>query len=93
MTIHVGAKHQVTLPKEIIKQARLSPGDPLEVIYEGDTILLRPQIHVPRDQAYFWTKEWQVGEREADEDIRAGRVTKTKNLKELFRKLDRGRSR
>ena len=93
MTIHVGAKHQVTLPKEIVKQARLSPGDPLEVIYEGDTILLRPQIHVPRDQAYFWTKEWQAGEREAEEDIRAGRVTKTKNLKELFRKLDRGRSR
>ena len=28
------------------------------------------------EQAYFWTKEWQEGEREADEDIRAGRVSK-----------------
>ncbi len=93
MTIHVGAKNQVTLPKEVVKQARLSPGDPLEVIYEDDTIVLRPQIHIPRDQAYFWTKEWQKGEREADEDIRAGRVTKTRSLKELFRKLDQGRSR
>lgn len=91
MTIHIGAKHQVTLPKEIIRQAHLSPGDPLEVIYEGDTIILRPQIHVPREQAYFWTKEWQKGEQEAEQDIRLGRVTKTKNLKELFRKLDRGR--
>jgi len=91
MTIHVGAKHQVTLPKEICRQARLHPGDPLEVIYEEDTIILRPQIHIPRDQAYFWTKEWQKGEREADEDIRAGRMTKTRNLKELFRKLDRDR--
>jgi len=27
-----------------------------------------------RDSAYFWTDEWQEGEREADEDIRAGRV-------------------
>jgi hypothetical protein len=26
------------------------------------------------DQAYFWTKEWQAGEREADNDIAAGRV-------------------
>lgn len=26
------------------------------------------------DQAYFWTEEWQKGEREADEDIAAGRV-------------------
>ena len=26
------------------------------------------------DQAWFWTAEWQAGEKEADEDIRAGRV-------------------
>ena len=26
-------------------------------------------------QAYFWTPAWQEGEREADEDIRAGRVS------------------
>ena len=92
MTIHLGTKHQVTLPKEIVKEARLVPGDPLEVIYEGDTIVLRPQIHIPRDQAYFWTKKWQAGELEAEEDVRAGRVTKTGSLKELFRKLDQGRS-
>ncbi len=27
-------------------------------------------------QAWFWTPEWQEGEREADEDIAAGRVTR-----------------
>jgi len=48
-------------------------------------------IHIPRDQAYFWTKEWQAGEREADEDLKAGRVTKTKNLKELLKVLHSGR--
>ena len=26
------------------------------------------------DSAYYWTREWQAGEREADEDIREGRV-------------------
>ena len=92
MTAHVGAKNQVTLPKEIVKQARLSPGDPLEIVYEDDRIVLCPQVHVSRSQSYFWTKEWQKGEREADEDIRAGRVTRTRDLKELFRKLDRGGS-
>lgn len=35
----------------------------------------RSGVFVP-DSAYFWTDEWQEGEREADEDIRAGRVTR-----------------
>ena len=26
-------------------------------------------------QAWFWTKEWQAAERQADEDIKAGRYT------------------
>lgn len=29
---------------------------------------------IPRDQLYYWTPEWQAGEREADEDIAAGRT-------------------
>ena len=39
------------------------------------------------DTAYFWTEEWQRGEREADEDIRAGRLspvfTRAEALKHL----------
>jgi len=29
----------------------------------------------PADQAWFWTPEWQAGEREVDEAIAAGRTT------------------
>ncbi len=88
MTVHVGSKHQVTLPKEIVRKAHLAPGDPLEVVCEGDAIILRPQIHVPREQAYFWTREWQAGEREADEEIRAGRVRGPfRTVKEMKRSL------
>lgn len=25
------------------------------------------------DQRWYWTEDWQVGEREADEDLKAGR--------------------
>ena len=28
-----------------------------------------------KDQAYYWTEAWQQGEREADQDIAAGRVS------------------
>ncbi|MDP2630237.1 MAG: hypothetical protein Q8P56_02405 [Candidatus Uhrbacteria bacterium] len=32
------------------------------------------QKNIPDAQRWFWTKEWQEMEREADEDIAAGRV-------------------
>lgn len=33
-----------------------------------------PKKLVDKSQAYFWTKRWQKGEKEAAEDIKAGRV-------------------
>jgi antitoxin MazE len=39
-------------------------------------------------QAYFWTKRWQEGEKEADEDIKAGRVKVFESAEELFKDLD-----
>ena len=32
------------------------------------------------DSSYFWSDEWQEGEREADEDIREGRVSSFDDL-------------
>jgi len=29
---------------------------------------------IPADQAWFWTEEWQEGERKAEADIKEGRV-------------------
>ncbi len=41
-------------------------------------------------QAYFWTEEWQAGEREADEEIAAARLVNFSSAEELldhFREL------
>jgi hypothetical protein len=40
------------------------------------------------DQAWFWTKEWQEGEREAEEDIKNGRVKSFSNVHDLIAELD-----
>jgi predicted DNA-binding protein len=40
-----------------------------------------------RDQAYFWSETWQAGEREADEDIAAGRVETFGTMDELLADL------
>jgi len=67
------AKGQLTLPEEIRAAARLEEGDLLEAEITADGILLRPQKVIDATQAWFWTPEWQRGEREADADLAAGR--------------------
>ena len=34
--------------------------------------LKRPK-HVPKDEEWFWSEEWQKGERAVNEDLKAGR--------------------
>jgi AbrB family looped-hinge helix DNA binding protein len=71
---------QVTLPKEIRVKTNMQPGDFVEVdLDKQGYIVLRPKKLVDASQAYFWTEEWQKGERKADEDIKAGRVKKFKS--------------
>lgn len=43
--------------------------------------------HKAEDQAYFFTPEWQADERQADEDIKAGRVTKFPSAEEAIQSL------
>lgn len=84
----LGQSYQVALPKEVVERLHLKVNDLLDIRSEAGRIILEPQIPVPKDQAYFYTPSWQKEEKKASQDIRKGRVTKTKNLKGLFRKLD-----
>jgi antitoxin PrlF len=68
------AKGQLTLPDDIRKAARLEVGDLLEAEITADGILLRPQKLIDATQTWFWTPEWQAGERAADADHAAGRI-------------------
>jgi bifunctional DNA-binding transcriptional regulator/antitoxin component of YhaV-PrlF toxin-antitoxin module len=80
----------VALPAALRRRLRLDePGAQIELI-EGDDgrIELRPVLPVPADQAWFWTERWQAMEREADEDVAAGRVTVVDGPDELFEHLD-----
>ena len=80
---------QVTLPKKIRIKANMQPGDFVEVeLDEEGHIVLTPKKLVDASQAYFWTEEWQKGERQADEDIRAGRVKRFKSTTEAIKYLE-----
>lgn len=84
---------QVTLPKPFMDKYNLKEGDVVELVESEDGIIkLVPMVQVPVEQKWFWTEEWQKGEREADEDIRLGRFEKTisnkSDLDEYFKGLD-----
>ncbi len=80
---------QVTLPKEIRKKTNMQPGDFVEVNLDDEGhIVLTPKKLVDASQAYYWTEEWQKGERKADEDIKAGRVKRFKSAAEAVRYLE-----
>ena len=79
---------QVTLPKEIRTKTNMQPGDFVEVgLDEEGHIILTPKKLVDASQAYFWTEEWQKGERKADEDIKSGRVKRFRSASEAIKYL------
>ncbi|MDQ7837538.1 MAG: AbrB/MazE/SpoVT family DNA-binding domain-containing protein [Thermodesulfobacteriota bacterium] len=88
MITQLRRRSQVTLPSEVVKKMKLQEGDNLDIIIEDDKIIIKPVLVIDRSQSWFWSKKWQEMEREADDDIKHGRVQKAKDVKELIEKLD-----
>lgn len=57
---------------------------------DGAAILLEEITdgRIDPGQAWFWTREWQAKEREADDDLNAGRATTYKSDDELLGALE-----
>lgn len=90
-TVKLGPKHQITIPLEIYRKLNLKAGDILQVEERGEGIFLVPQKLIPRDYAWFFSKEWQAKEKEADKDIREGRISGPYgNIKDLLKALKKG---
>jgi len=79
---------QVTLPASVRRKLGIEEGDIVEVVVEDDKAVLLPKKIIDKSQAYFWTKEWQEAEREASEDVRAGRVKTFDTVEDLLADLD-----
>lgn len=73
----------LTIPK------RITNGKDLVILpREEYEELLNFKKAISKDQSWFWTKEWQKKEREADEDIKKGRVYGPfSNAKDLIKSL------
>lgn len=88
MITQLRGRSQITLPSEVVKKMKLQEGDNLDIVIDDDRIIIKPVLVIDRSQSWFWSKKWQELEKEADEDIKQGRVQKAKSVKELMEKLD-----
>ena len=82
--VKVQKNKNITLPTWLIQRFHVAVGDFVRLEETKAGVLIKPVKLVDPSQSYFWTKEWQAGEREAERDIRKGRVKKFKSVRELM---------
>ena len=87
--IRMRHKGQITVPGEIRSILGVEEGD--DVVFhldeQGRVIIERART-IPPDQAWFWTERWQQMEKEAQDDIDAGRIMEHHSIEDLINDLD-----
>ena len=91
--VFVRNHNQITIPEDIRKLVHIHVGDPVEIyVTEQNEIILKPLKAIDPNQSWFWTKEWQEKEKEADESIAKGEsVGPFENIKTALKCLKKGK--
>ena len=85
--VKIQKNKNITLPVWLLTDFHVSVGDYVRLEETSKGVMLKPAKLVDPAQAYFWSKQWQAGEKEAQRDIRKGRVKKFKSVKGLMKDL------
>jgi antitoxin PrlF len=90
-TARIRGRGQLTLPTEVREALRVGEGDEVEFTHHDDgTVTVRGLKTIPADQAWFWSPDWQAGERESDEEIASGELSLVHgSAEEMFADLDK----
>jgi AbrB family looped-hinge helix DNA binding protein len=86
--VQVRKKSQITLPKSIKEKLGIEEGDFIDFQVRENEVVFKVKKLVDKDEAWFWSKRWQEGEKAADEDIKSGRVYHFENMKDAIAFLD-----
>jgi len=90
-TARIRGRGQLTLPTEVREALRVGEGDEVEFTHHDDgTVTVRGLKTILADQAWFWSPDWQAGERESDEEIASGELSQVYgSAEEMFADLDK----
>ena len=72
MSIFVSVQNRgtIALPPALRRAYHLDqPGAQVEILEENGRLVLIPKVAVDASQAWFWTDQWQAGEREASQSF------------------------
>ena len=75
-TVKISSGGQIRIPKDIMEQLHINTGDYIDFEYKENIVTLKAKKLIDADQAWFWEKDWQEAEQKAEEDIKAGNVSK-----------------
>ena len=62
----ISPQGQIRIPKKVMQNLKIMPGDYIEVDIENGHAVLKPRKLIDPAQGWYWTKEWQISEAEVD---------------------------
>jgi AbrB family looped-hinge helix DNA binding protein len=65
----ISPQGQIRIPKKIMQNLKIMPGDYVEVDIENGNAVLKPRKLIDPNQGWYWSREWQASEAEADADV------------------------
>ena len=80
---------QVTIPAEVRKVLHIEVGALVDFVVNKGAVVMKPKALIDEDQKWFWTKQWQEGEKEVDEAIKKGRSRSFKDVHEMRRHFEK----
>ena len=83
----ISPQGQIRIPKKIMITLGIEKGDYIEVDVEERQIVLKPRKLIDPSQGWYWTKEWQQMEEEADHDLASGRYRDFDKLEDFLKEL------
>jgi len=78
----ISPQGQIRIPKKVLAELNIVPGDYIEVDVESGKAVLKPRKLIDPSQGWYWTREWQITETEADNEIANEELSPTFNTPE-----------